>query len=584
MSEFVNENRKFAKNRLMRNDSKRMEGLQGDIKRSNSSKRSNSKRSNSKRSNSSNSNFDNSNSSNSKIGDSNFDNSNTSDRKRSKSFQNSKSSRRRTISKRSSNSSAVKAFTRKRAQKTIGKFMKKAEQKRKADIARLEAVKAFTKNYTQKRARKTIGVFMKKTENKRRSKFLQAICSDSGVCIAFGKERKKIFDFFNGFTKFDYLKNIKAIGKVSANGFVKELEYEREGYKAHAILKSSRQKDADNLMYEYFVGNMINFMMLNNVPCFIETYGHYRYKKESDWIQFQDKNPGNVNLNAMLIPYKKGLIDYSESCRYSETLCVLVQHIKGAASIGDKVIKDPPDFDFIINDLLYSFYQVYYALATFVSVFTHYDLHPDNVILYKPVAGKYIEFHYHLPDGSIINFKSQYIVKIIDYGRCFLDKKGFNSVSYYDDICKKFGAPACNQDPEVCGDESGYGWLQPPLEEDAYYISSTLNNRSHDLRLLNDLKLQIPWHDEPFKSSTRIRNHMKYILLSVEYTGKYGTPPVVGKKDFKKTEDVTDAEAFIKRAVMDPEQKAANDDYYKGMGKLGDMHIYGDKPMEYIPA
>jgi hypothetical protein len=462
--------------------------------------------------------------------------------------------------------------------------MKKAEQKRKADIARLEAVKAFTKNYTQKRARKTIGVFMKKTENKRRSKFLQAICSDSGVCIAFGKERKKIFDFFNGFTKFDYLKSIKAIGAVSANGFVKELEYEREGYKAHAILKSSRQKDADNLMYEYFVGANINNVLLKYFPCFIETYGHYRYRNESDWIKFQDKNPGNVDLNTMLIPYKKGLIDYSESCRYSETLCVLVQHIKGATSIGDKVIKDPPDFDFIINDLLYSFYQVYYTLAVACTIFTHYDLHPDNVILYKPVAGKYIEFHYHLPNSTTINFKSQYIVKIIDYGRCFLKNTGLNSVSYYDRICDKVINSECNENGEVCGNDSGYGWLEPVMEDWNYYISSTMNNRSHDLRLLNDLKDRMPWHDEPFKSSTRIRNHMKYILLSVEYTGKYGTPPVVGKRNLNKTEDVTDAHAFIKRAVMDPEQKAANDDYYKGMGKLGDMHIYGDKPMEYIPA
>ena len=124
--------------------------------------------------------------------------------------------------------------------------MKKTEQRRKSNFTRLEAVKAFTK----KRARKTIGTFMKKTEYKRKSMFLQAICSDSGVCIAFGKERKKILDFFNGFSKFDYLKSVKAIGGVSENGFIKELEYEREGYKAHAILKSSRKKSADNLMYE----------------------------------------------------------------------------------------------------------------------------------------------------------------------------------------------------------------------------------------------------------------------------------------------------------------------------------------------
>ena len=462
--------------------------------------------------------------------------------------------------------------------------MKKAEQKRKADIAQLEAVKAFTRNYTQKRARKTIGVFMKKTEDKRRSKFLQAICSDSGVCIAFGKERKKIFDFFNGFTKFDYLKSIKAIGKVSANGFVKELEYEREGYKAHAILKSSREKDADNLMYEYLIGANINNLLLKYFPCFIETYGHYRYRNESDWAQFQAATPGRQDLNAMLIPYKKNTVNYPESCKYSKTVCVLVQHIKGAASIGDKVIKNPPDFNYIINDLLYSFYQVYYTLAMVYSNFTHYDLHPDNVILYKPVAGKYIEFHYHLPDGTTINFKSQYIVKIIDYGRCFLYSKGLSSVSYYNKICDDKNIAECNENGETCGNESGYGWLEPVMEDWNYYISSTMNNPSHDLRLLNDLKDRMPWDDEPFKSSTRINNHMNNILSSVVYTGKYGTPPVVGLGNFKKIEDVTDAEAFIRRAVEDPKQAAANDDYYKGMEKLGDMHIYGIKPTEYIPA
>lgn len=501
----------------------------------------------------------------------------------SKSKQSSSKSRRsssqRSNSRRSSNSAAVRSFTRKRAQKTIGNFVKKIGDKRKAKNAQLEAVKAFTR----KRAQKTVGKFMKKTEFKRRSKFLQAICSDSGVCIAFGKERKKIFDFFNGFTKFDYLKSIKAIGAVSANGFVKELEYEREGYKAHAILKSSKEKNADNLMYEYLIGASMNTVLLKYFPCFIETYGHYRYRNESDWAQFIDKNPANQDLNSMLIPYRKGSINFGESCQYSKTLCILVQHIKDAVSIGDKVVKNP-DFDYIINDLLYSFYQVYYTLAMVYSSFTHYDLHPDNVILYKPVAGKYIEFHYHLPDGTIINFKSQYIVKIIDYGRCFLNNTGLNSVSYYKNICDKVINSECNINPEICGDESGYGWLEPVMEDWNYYISSTMNNRSHDLRLLNDLKDTIPWHDEPFKSSTRIRNHMKRILLLIEYEGKYGTPPVVGKQDFQKTEDVTDAEAFIRRAVLDPEQAAANNDYYAGMAKLGDMHIYGTKLMEYIPA
>jgi hypothetical protein len=94
----------------------------------------------------------------------------------------------------------------------------------------------------------------------------------------------------------------------------------------------------------------------------------------------------------------------------------------------------------------------------------------------------------------------------------------------------------------------------------------------------------MPWDDEPFKSSTRIHNHLNDILFSVVYTGKYGTAPVVGKGNFKKIEDVTDAEAFIRRAVEDPGQAKANDAYYAGMEKLGDMHVYGIKPTEFIPA
>ena len=146
------------------------------------------------------------------------------------------------------------------------------------------------RRFTQKRARKTIGKFMKETGSKRKSEFLKVICSDSGVCIAFGKERKKIFDFFKGFTQFDYLSGIKTIG-ASTNGFVKELEYKHKDYVAHAVLKSSQSKSADNLMYEYFVGLKVNDMA-TQLPCFVETYGHYEYKTDADRKTFKMEKSG----------------------------------------------------------------------------------------------------------------------------------------------------------------------------------------------------------------------------------------------------------------------------------------------------
>ena len=443
--------------------------------------------------------------------------------------------------------------------------------------------KSALRRLTEKRAARIVGEFMKKTGSKRKAEFLNAVCSDSGVCIAFGKERKKIFDFFKGFTQFDYLSGIKAIGAVSANGFVKELEYTHKGYVAHAVLKSSRGKDSDNLMYEYFTGLKINDMA-TQLPCFVETYGHYEYKTDRDRETFQMEKSGLKDLSKMLTMHKPTEIEYSRSCENSINQCILIQHIKGAKSIGDKVYRGVPDHDFVMNDLLYVLYQVYICLAWKRNLFTHYDLHPDNVILYKPVGGKYIQFHYHLSDTVALSFKSQYIAKIIDYGRSFINIHGqSNSETYHAKLCK---ANECNVDPEECGDESGYGWLRDDsLTADNYYISSRLNNQSHDLRLLKDLWPNLPWRDEPLVSNVRIRNVLKNILGRVIYRYKDGTPPVTGKPDINgKIEDVVGAELHIRHAMAYVDQRKANDDYYSGMAKLGDMHIYGSKPMKFVPA
>ena len=455
----------------------------------------------------------------------------------------------------------------------------KSNSKKSLSKSKRSTSASAVRRFTEKRAAKTVGKFMKKTGSKRKSEFLKAICSDSGVCIAFGKERKKIFDFFKGFTQFDYLTGINAIG-ASTNGFVKELEYEHNGYKAHAVLKSSQSKNADNLMYEYFVGLKVNDMA-TQLPCFVETYGHYEYRTDADRKTFKMEKSGLKDLSTMLTPHKPSEIKYTESCENSINQCILIQHIKGAKSIGDKIDQD---FDFIINDLLYSLYQVYISLTWKRFLFTHYDLHLENVILYKPAEGKYIQFHYHLSDTLVISFKSQYIVKLIDYGRSFVKPAGpSNSETYYNHLC---AAPSCNAPPEQCGDESGYGRLSDPsLTADNHYISSRVNNISHDLRLLNELKTNISWYTQPFISNVRMRDVLYNIVGRVKYEGKYGTPPITGTgKLGVKIENVTDAEAYIRSAIKKKDQVDANDAYYSGMEKLGDMHIYGDKPMEFIPA
>jgi hypothetical protein len=105
--------------------------------------------------------------------------------------------------------------------------------------------------------------------------------------------------------------------------------------------------------------------------------------------------------------------------------------------------------------------------------FTHYDLHSDNILIYEPVIGKYIQYHYFV-DGNEISFKSKYIVKIIDYGRCYFhDTDTNNSMNIHEKICNE---KQC--DPE-CGEDYGYQWLQHNngLDPYDYFINSTTHKK-----------------------------------------------------------------------------------------------------------
>ena len=55
--------------------------------------------------------------------------------------------------------------------------------------------------------------------------------------MALGRQTKRIKKHFNKFVDFEYaISPIKTIGEISTNGFIKEITYERDGYKANAIL------------------------------------------------------------------------------------------------------------------------------------------------------------------------------------------------------------------------------------------------------------------------------------------------------------------------------------------------------------
>lgn len=477
------------------------------------------------------------------------------------------------------------------AKKRIGKFMISAHNKMKMEKQRLEQLAKIRKSLYKHKITK----FMHNTTQKRRAEFLKAICSDSGVCIAFGQEDQKIKDFFNGFTKFDFVDGpVQRRGVPSANGFIHEIAYQKGGYNAYAILKSSSRASADNLYYEYIVGRYLN-SLYKKVPCFVETYGLFGYYDKPSWKHAKDHaeiQPDAFKQLLTQIPFATNSLKLS--CIDSTRISLMTQHIKNAETlqtalnhrvayqrVGSLQLKQEAT-TFISLHLPDILFQIYFALSMFMTTFTHYDLHADNVLLYIPNNDKYIHYHYHNENGSVTEFKSKYLVKIIDYGRSYFkdDSKGIDSNTVSKAVCKELD---CNtQATGPCGYSSGYAWLyhDPRRPAKPSDISSYKHNYSFDLRLMHILRLL--FKDIIGKYNTRLLD----ILNKIVFTEPMGTAenPYDGLP--RHINNVKDAYKELRDYMNMPITKQYNNlfyDFNPKFSRLGDLHIYSDgRNMQFV--
>jgi hypothetical protein len=405
--------------------------------------------------------------------------------------------------------------------------------------------------------------------------FLKTRCTDANMCLTFGREDEKIKTHFDGFTNFKWAEpDIKRIGSVSANGFINEIKYNRDGYLAYAVLKSSVKREADNLLYEFFVGrNFVNKHAKKRYPCFLETYGLFKYNTQTSWNKLKNITSNKTDLDLTNITKLTNAV-IANSCRNPTDICILIEHMNNVKSLGDYLkLKDP----FFNSNLIKILYQLYMPLVQLSQNFTHYDLHTDNIQIYRPFEQKYISFHYHVKGGKVVHFDSVYIVKIIDYGRSFMKTDKYTSKDFHDLLCNNH--PSC----ERCGEDDGFGFLQ---NEDSpgenYFIVSTVKNESHDLRALNIIaKSKIP-HISP-----RLKNMFRGIV----YSGIYGTEEILERgfiaedannEIYFSTYNITDAYDALEYLIgLDGELETTTTDTYE---KAGDLHIYTDRDMEYIPV
>ena len=470
------------------------------------------------------------------------------------------------------------------------------------------------------------------------------ICSDSGTCMAFGIEKKEINKLFNNFIDFVYANpRIKRIGAISANGFITQIEYDTNihnkklrSYKSYAILKSSMSRTADNLYYEYLVGQYFINKQSEIFPCFLETYGFYTYNSEDNWNTIKKiKGDENIQLNKLLTLHN-GESSLDKACKTPKMMSILIENVKDARSLASYLKEDPM---FFLRDLLGILFQIYMPLSQLSKTFTHYDLHTENVLLYEPFgknSNKYITFNYYNSKNELTTFKSKYLVKIIDYGRSYFNNGvSVNSKTIYTKLCKTnecnskitYDEPDYDEDDEYddeyeveggggeedededeydyarCGDDSGFSWLSlEPNNEDSHYINSIRHNMSHDLRILkmiNDgkfLKLhnsntisivekyvKTPIEFQINQIESQFLRELFSVLSKTVYETDYGTKEVV-KSSKKKIQNVNDAYYQFTKLIKSEGAKIINDKYYNNVSleNGGYLHIYTNKPMQFI--
>jgi hypothetical protein len=451
-----------------------------------------------------------------------------------------------------------------------------------------------TKLKKVKNASKTIKNFMKSSfrSGKITNAFLKKVCTDSGACMVFGKELDTIRRYFNGFTGFEYVEHKKRVGAVSNNGFVIELKNKRDGYFAHTILKSAINPDSDNLAYEYYVGIHFINIICKRFPCFLETYGLYYYKNEGSWNTAKTY-PNKINLLTDLEFEKETKVDFGKACEKSKYIAILIQHVYKPITL-QSLLESNKISNFINFELVYILLQVYYPLAYLQDHFTHYDLHMSNVLIYTLPNGECVEYSFiDYETGKRMTFKTQYLVKIIDYGRSYFRRSStIHSREVYDKVC---GHEKCqtkierpNKPPLItskCGSEFGFELFNI---KDFYHIDSMKRNRSHDLRLFIDIiyyyydYVSLRTKSEYGKMITS-KHSLYRVCDDLIYDESYGTPELKSDPRDTKIRNVGDLYKRLLAIVNEPNYIGWNNTKFNSMTCVCKFNIKGNENMVVTP-
>lgn len=427
--------------------------------------------------------------------------------------------------------------------------------------------------------------------DERQARMLSVVCNANtrGSCVDFGSYREQIKIFFENYSlNTPYAKSVTQITS-GTNAIILKVNYERLGYKSYSLIKWKKYARNDNLMYEYYVGvNFIN-KFVPIFPCFVETYKPlYFYDKEKKGIKFREVD----DVSSIVNPISTFA---NNACKLGKEnkVAIMLQYYDKLTALTNIFT---PNNKYDSAGMLF---QVYFVLSSLSNEFTHYDLYTNNVFAYKPYEGeRYIVMTYHFNDGTTITFPTEYIIKILDYGRSYFNntRTGISSQDLYEKFCANH--PTGNKDSNItdcddkCSEEAAGIVLGEYKEEEGsfYYISPNKRNKSHDLRLI---KNQINFNRTIINLDP---------LCKVVYRSNFGTKEIEESTYDENNHVVRNVEDMLKLLKLNinkwidtkfigwKTQVLSDEDEFNKYAspiwnKMGDIHVYENrKPYEFIPS
>lgn len=330
-----------------------------------------------------------------------------------------------------------------------------------------------------------------------RTPFSKKILDDCGnvldSCCNVGLYLDEISKYFDNFNTFNFARKKQVL--IQHNVIELFLVHKRNDIEITANLKFIDKAMDLNLVYDYFIQFVLNEGK-PQYPNINRPTNLFKFKSQADYdkcaLDFNHVTLQDIQQNLTFFDQNSDLAEILEqSTKEKFMFCYQELRTPHYYTLDSMINQSHRSNDFWQNDSVTAFFQIYSFLRSHQTIFTHYNLTTENIVLtYVPT--KHYDFIYKENDATIVEFSSNFLIKINDFSKSVM--LDITDNIYNDFIIKD----------EPSARQNGYNDVIENLKINI--------NKSEDLSLINGIlkhvdALQIPVDLKTLFRKVRYRHH-----------------------------------------------------------------------------